>query len=194
MTSTSNGSILVSVAELRAAGTRWPEVATQLNIELDVLRRTVREKQREYDQLVRRARKELQQEAADAMLATLRGLLDSPDPKVKLTAATSLMRYEMARMREQSNRAKYRSKATNYLPAEECKSIENPSLPTSQPATSSRPADQSKPRAANTSESTKSSNGQGVSAAKKSSLPPRVTAALANGPDPVPSWLDAPPG
>lgn len=166
MTSTSNGSLLVSVAELRAAGTRWPEVATRMNLDLDELRRSVRENQREYDQLVRRARKELQQEAADAMLATLRGLLDSPDPKVTLTAATSLMRYEMARMREHSKRAKNQSKATRDQLEDELRAIENPSAPRSQPSPSSRPEVQSQSRAANVSESTKSPSGQGVSSAK----------------------------
>ena len=101
MSSTSPESLalLGRAAELRAAGTPWADAATQLAVGVDELRRLAAGHARDYDRLARRARAELLRETLDAALAALRARLNSPDPGVSLLAATTIVRYDLARMR-----------------------------------------------------------------------------------------------
>jgi hypothetical protein len=98
MTATSPES-LGRAAELRASGVPWPDAAAQLALGHDELRRLVSEHARDYERLVRRARTEVLRETLDAALAALRGLVTSPEPGVGLKAATTIVRYDLARMR-----------------------------------------------------------------------------------------------
>ena len=100
-------SLLGRAAELRAAGNPWTETATQLAVDLGQLRQLTSTHTRDYERLSRRARNELQRESLDAALAALRQQLKSPDERVKFLAASTIIRYELARMRhgEKESRA-----------------------------------------------------------------------------------------
>lgn len=109
MTTSSEPLALLSrAADLRAHGTPWNDTARQLAVEADPLHRLVAEHRRDYDRLARRARTEAARETFDAALAALRGLLKSEDPRVSLLAATTIVRYEMARMRRGERTARER--------------------------------------------------------------------------------------
>jgi len=91
--------LLGRVAELRAAGVRWADAAAQLATDVQALRRLAAEHPRDYERLCRRARNELLRETLDAALASLREQMRAPETMVRLTAATTVIRYAMARMR-----------------------------------------------------------------------------------------------
>jgi hypothetical protein len=101
MTTTSPESLnlLERAAELRAAGIPWAETATRLAVDAQELRKLASEHVRDYERLMRRARNEVLRESLDAAVAALRTHLASPEPRVSMSAATTLIRYELARLR-----------------------------------------------------------------------------------------------
>ena len=101
MTTTSPESLalLGRAAELRASGVPWADAATKLAVGHDELRKLASEHSRDYDRLMRRARNDVLRETLDAALAALRTHVTSPEPKMSMRAATTIVRYELARMR-----------------------------------------------------------------------------------------------
>jgi hypothetical protein len=83
-------------AELRAAGTSWPDTANQMALTHDELRRLVAEYHRDYQRLLRRARTEFQRDALATALGKLRELTRSAEPRIGLMAATTIVRYDLA--------------------------------------------------------------------------------------------------
>jgi hypothetical protein len=98
-TSPESLALLGRAAELRAASTPWSDAAAQLAIGTEELRRLASENARDYDRLMRRARAEVLRESLDAALTTLRGLLKSSETGIGMKAATTIVRYDLARMR-----------------------------------------------------------------------------------------------
>jgi len=92
--------LLGRAAELRAAGTPWPDVATKLATGPDDLRRLATEHARAFGRLARRAKREFRREVMAAAVARLRELLKSQQEGVALAAAATLVRYELAQMRD----------------------------------------------------------------------------------------------
>lgn len=99
-------SLLTRAADLRVAGANWPDAAKQLAVGEAELRTLATDYQRDYDKLARRARTEAARETFDAALTALRGLLKSEDARVSLLAATTIVRYEMARLRRNDRAAR----------------------------------------------------------------------------------------
>jgi hypothetical protein len=95
--------LLGRAAHLRASGRSWADAAAQLAVGQDELRRLAYEHSRDYDRLSRRARNEVLRESMDEAVGTLRRLLGSEDPDVGRMAAVTLVRYTMARMRQDLN-------------------------------------------------------------------------------------------
>jgi hypothetical protein len=93
--------LLGRAAELRAAGTPWPDAALQLKVAPDDLRALVAAHRRDFDRLVRRAGRDLEDETRGATLAKLRELLKSPNEGVVMFAAGIFIRYELAKMRHE---------------------------------------------------------------------------------------------
>jgi hypothetical protein len=109
MSTSSESLVLLSrAAELRASGTRWPDAATQLSVGHDELRKLVAEHNRDYERLARRARADLLRETLDEAVAALRVMLKSPDARLGFLAATTLVRFELARMRHGMQAARER--------------------------------------------------------------------------------------
>src|SRR5262245_58690184 len=112
--------LLGHAAELRARGTPWDGVATQLMIRTDELRRLVRDHARTYDRLADQARREFAHETLHAALARLHGLLQRQNERVALSAASTLVRYDLAQLRhrQQARTRKDRQaeKPRNELP------------------------------------------------------------------------------
>jgi hypothetical protein len=92
--------LLERTAVIRALGKTWSETAARLSVCEAELRRLASEHQRHYDRLCRKARNENLREAMDLALATLRKLLDSDDPDISRSAAATLTKYTLARMRQ----------------------------------------------------------------------------------------------
>ena len=107
MTTTSPESLalLGRAAKFRAEGKSWADAATQLAISHDELRRLVADHTRDYDRLARRARNEVHRESMDEALSTLRRLMKSEEPAVGMMAATTFVRYTLARMRLRTDAA-----------------------------------------------------------------------------------------
>jgi hypothetical protein len=95
--------LLGTAARLRALGLSWADAAAQVSVGGDELRALVYEHRREYDRLSRQARDEVLRESMDEALTTLRRLLHSEDPDVSRMSALTLVRYTMARMRQDLN-------------------------------------------------------------------------------------------
>src|SRR5436190_8675804 len=91
--------LLTRAAELRAAGTPWPDAAAQLKVGHAELRRLPAEHARDYERLARRARTDFIRETLHEALAALRDQLKSSDDRIRFMAATTIVRYELARMR-----------------------------------------------------------------------------------------------
>src|SRR6187455_2604714 len=100
--------LLRRAAELRAGGTPWPDAAARLDLGHDELRRLVSDHARDYDRLVRRARAGVLREVLDEALAALRTHLASRDERASLSAATTLVRYDLARTRLGAQEARVR--------------------------------------------------------------------------------------
>ena len=91
--------LLDRAAELRAAGTPWTAVATELKVADNELHTLRAANARAYDRLARQAEREFQRETVRATLTRLRELLKSTDEGVAMLAAGTVIRYELARMR-----------------------------------------------------------------------------------------------
>ena len=91
--------LLERAAFIRSQGQTWTQTAARLSVGEAELRRLTSEHQRHYDRLCRKARDENLRETMDLALATLRKLLDSDDPVISRSAATTLTKYTLARMR-----------------------------------------------------------------------------------------------
>jgi hypothetical protein len=100
--------LLGRAAELRASGTHWADAAAQLSLGHDELRRLVSDHSRDYERLVRRARTDVLRETLDEALAALRTHLTSRDERVSMVAATTLVRYDLARTRLGAQEARTR--------------------------------------------------------------------------------------
>lgn len=112
--------LLGRAAELRANGSSWSVVAAELKIADDELRSLRSANAREYHHLARRAEREFERETARACLARLRELLKSQDERIAMTAAGTIIRYELARMRhdvraEQKSLGQQRNALRNEL-------------------------------------------------------------------------------
>jgi hypothetical protein len=92
--------LLARAAELRAGGTPWTDVATQLATNTDELRRLTCEHAGAFGRLRRRAGREFRREVMAASVARLRDLLRSHQEGVALAAAATLVRYDLALMRD----------------------------------------------------------------------------------------------
>ena len=110
MTATSPESLalLGRAAELRASGVPWSDAAAQLSLGHDELRRLVSDHTRDYERLVRRARTEVLRETLDEAVAALRVHLASREERVSMVAATTLVRYDLARTRLGAQEARTR--------------------------------------------------------------------------------------
>jgi hypothetical protein len=110
MTATSPESLalLGRAAQLRASGVPWPDAAAQLSLGHDELRRLVSDHSRDYERLVRRARTGVLRETLDEALAALRTHLASREERVSMVAATTLVRYDLARTRLGAQEARTR--------------------------------------------------------------------------------------
>lgn len=100
--------LLAGAAELRAAGAHWPDAAAQLAVDPKELRRLAAEHAGEYAKLARRARAEVEREALAVTIATLRELMRSPEPGVRLLAATTYVRYHLSTLRHDTAKARAR--------------------------------------------------------------------------------------
>ena len=100
--------LLGRAAELRASGTHWDRAAARLCLPHAELRKLVADHPRDYDRLVRRARAGVLREALDEALAVLRTHLGSRDERASLSAATTLVRYDLARTRLDAREARLR--------------------------------------------------------------------------------------
>src|SRR5689334_468248 len=107
-TSPESLALLGRAAQLRAEGVHWPDAAEQLALGHDQLRRLVADHHRDYERLVRRARADVLREATDEALAVLRAQLNSPERRVSLTTATTIVRYDLAVMRHGAREARDR--------------------------------------------------------------------------------------
>jgi hypothetical protein len=174
MTATSPESLalLDRAAELRASGVPWPDAATRLALGHEELRRLVSEHSRDYERLVRRARTEVLRETLDAALTALRALVTSPEPGVGLKAATTIVRYDLARMRYDLKEAGDRLARKRRKITAEAENV----------------------RAQNVSESSKGQDQQEVNAAKNVAQSPAPDApAKPPVPPPAPARPAAPP-
>jgi hypothetical protein len=93
--------LLDHAAELRAGGSPWAAVATELKVAPDELRSLRATHARFYDRLARHADREFERETVRATLARLRELMRSSDESVAMLAAGTVIRYELARMRQE---------------------------------------------------------------------------------------------
>ena len=105
--------LLIKVADLRAQGTPWPEVAAELAVEHETLRRLVSENHSEYDRFARWAKREFKNETMAQVLAKLRGLLRSSDDRIVFLASTAIIGYELARIRQGLHRARNKLRKDN---------------------------------------------------------------------------------
>jgi hypothetical protein len=113
--------LLGRAAELRANGTPWPDVAAQLATGTDELRRLAGEHVRAFGRLQRQARREFLGEVMAGAVARLRELLKSPQEGVALTAAVTLVRYDLAKTRDRrlahaGRKARHRRRRRDELP------------------------------------------------------------------------------
>jgi hypothetical protein len=113
--------LLGRAAELRANGTPWPDVAAQLATGTDELRRLACEHARAYDRLARRSRREFLGETMSATVARLRDLLKSQQEGVAMMAAVTLVRYDLAKMRDRrqarnERKPRHKKRRRNELP------------------------------------------------------------------------------
>jgi hypothetical protein len=113
--------LLGRAAELRAEGSPWAAVSTELKVADEELRTLRVANSREYDRLAIRAEREFERETARACLARLRELLKSQDERIAMTAAGTIIRYELARMRneirvEEKTVQRQRKKLRDELP------------------------------------------------------------------------------
>jgi hypothetical protein len=138
--------LLERAAELRAAGTPWADAATRLAVTHDELRRLASEHRRDYERLSRRARDVARREAVADAVAALRRMVNTSDTRIGLSAATTLVRYELAMMRHGTQQAALRLDRKLTLDAENGRNT-------------------------NTSESTEVPKQQGVIAPKKTAQP-----------------------
>ena len=92
--------LLERAAELRAAGSPWTAVATELKVAADDLRTLRQSNTRLFDRLVRRADRESAADTLRATFARLRELLKSTNEKIAMLAAGTIIRFELARMRQ----------------------------------------------------------------------------------------------
>jgi hypothetical protein len=95
--------LLGRAAELRARGTPWDDTATKLAVSVDDLRRLSCEHARAFARLSRRAEREFHDDAMNATVAKLLDLLNHEQVGIVLTAAATLIRYDLARMRHEEN-------------------------------------------------------------------------------------------
>jgi hypothetical protein len=96
--------LLNRAAELRASGAPWAAVAAVLKVASDQLHELRTTHARAYDRLARRADNEFARETVRATLARLRELLKSTDESVAMLAAGTVIRYELARMRQEARK------------------------------------------------------------------------------------------
>jgi hypothetical protein len=159
--------LLGRAAELRATGVPWSDAATQLTVGQDELRKLASEHARDYDRLMRRARNDVLRETLDAALTALRGHLASPDRGASMRAATTIVRYELARMchggKEAGSRLERDARRTK--PTAEAREVRNQNVP----------------------ESTKVPNQQEVNAAKNGTHSTASGSASPVAPKPTPS-------
>jgi hypothetical protein len=126
--------LLHHAAELRAGGTTWEAVATELKVPDAELRALRAANARLYDRLARRAEQEFERETVRATLARLRELMKSASEGIAMMAAGTVIRYQLARMRDDQRKQRERNRCIddgprwrNELPP-----------PPSRPVTSSR--------------------------------------------------------
>jgi len=93
--------LLHHAAELRAGGKPWAAVATELKVPDAELRGLRAANARLYDRLARRAEREFERETVRAALTRLCELMRSSDESVAMLAAGTVIRYELARMRQE---------------------------------------------------------------------------------------------
>jgi hypothetical protein len=91
--------LLSTIAELRVAGEPWESVAERTGLPLNEVEKLVCGHPREYEEEFNWAAHEARRDNKAGALATLRGLMKSPDPAIQMTAAVTTIRYELARMR-----------------------------------------------------------------------------------------------
>jgi hypothetical protein len=96
--------VLDRAAELRAAGAPWPTVATELKLPVEELRSLRAAHASAYNRLARRAADEFRRDTMQETLARLRRLLQSENEGVAIVAAGTVVRYELARMRQDARR------------------------------------------------------------------------------------------
>jgi hypothetical protein len=132
-TSPESLALLGRAAELRASGVPWSDAATKLALDHDELRALVSDHSRDYDRLMRRARNDVLRETLDAALAALRTHVASPEPKMSMRAATTIVRYELARMRHGGKEAGSRLErdTRRTKPTAEAREMRNQNVPES---------------------------------------------------------------
>jgi hypothetical protein len=163
--------LLRRAAELRAAANSWDATATKLALTRAELDKLVADHTRDYERFARRARAEVIREAFHEALTALRDHLKSADGRDRFLSSTSIIRYVMLQMRNES-RAADRDLARG------------------------RPARRKKDRtltvhaenvrAGNTSELPKVPVPNGVTGAQKTATPPAAPAAPKPVPTPAP--------
>jgi hypothetical protein len=114
-----NLDLLRQAAELRADGTPWPAVAAKLAVSVGQLRRVADEHARAYGRLTRRANRELHGDTMRRTVAKLGGLLDSPEQGVVMMAAATLVRYDLARMRQELQTRRERDRGGRWARRDE---------------------------------------------------------------------------
>ena len=166
--------LLAGAAELRAAGAHWPDAAAQLAVDPKELRRLAAEHAGEYAKLARRARAEVEREALAVTIATLRELMRSPEPGVRLLAATTYVRYHLSTLRHDTAKARARLQSD----AKRIEEFDAKPLPPLPPLPR-LPQGTKTARAANASDSAEVAKQQAIAAAKT------VTPAAGEAPDPA---------
>jgi hypothetical protein len=94
--------ILRQIAEYRAEGRSWAEIAQELKQSVQAVRTLVWENESLYLPLLRKARSEFMKACCLDAMRTLQQQLKSNDEKLRNSAANCLLRFWMARMRYQS--------------------------------------------------------------------------------------------
>jgi hypothetical protein len=102
--------LLRQIAEHRAEGRSWAEIAQELKKSLQEVRTLVWENEEQYQPLLRQARSEFMKACCLDAMRTLQQQLKSKEEKLRSSAANCLMRFWMARMRYQSARQKFLKK------------------------------------------------------------------------------------
>jgi hypothetical protein len=130
--------LLRQIAEHRAEGRSWAEIAPELKKSVQEVRTLVWENEEHYQPLLRRARSEFMKACCLDAMRALQQQLKAKEEKLRSSAANCLMRFWMARMRYQSARQKLLKKEKVASTPLNRPAATTPSVPNTPPPTPSK--------------------------------------------------------